>query len=88
MNNVFVLPDQRGNGIGRRLMTEGVEKLVESSCDQSIEKITLTVATQNKPAFNLYKSLGYVPDGPANSLVVAISEGTGANLQVEMYKIL
>lgn len=69
-------------------MTEGVEKLVESSPEYGIKKITLTVATQNEPAYNLYRSLGYVPDGPANSLVVAISDGTGVNLQVEMYKAL
>mmetsp|Transcript_5232 Transcript_5232/g.10760 ORF Transcript_5232/g.10760 Transcript_5232/m.10760 type:complete len:209 (-) Transcript_5232:6-632(-) len=88
VNNVFVLPNQRGNGLGRRLMTEGIEELVLQASTDAPQKVTLTVQTKNTPAITLYEKLGYTPSGPANHLVKGISDTLGADLMLGMEKDL
>jgi ribosomal protein S18 acetylase RimI-like enzyme len=83
VNNVFVRPDQRGNGIGY-LMMEGVEHLVMSQLGAT--KMTLDVDTNNRPAVKLYEKCGFKISDPANALVSGISSLTGASLQVCMTK--
>ncbi|KAL3926180.1 MAG: hypothetical protein SGARI_005689 [Bacillariaceae sp.] len=74
VNNVFVRPDQRSNGIGY-LMMEGVEKLVLPKV--SATKMTLDVDTNNKPAVRLYEKCGFKISDPANALVSGLSSLTG-----------
>lgn len=50
-----VLPEYRGKGYGRELLTLGVEKLKE----QKPKDIMLQVVTKNKTALNLYKSCNF-----------------------------
>ena len=83
VNNVFVRPDQRSNGIGY-LMMEGVEKLVLPKV--SATKMTLDVDTNNKPAVRLYEKCGFKISDPAHALVSGLSSLTGASLQVCMTK--
>ena len=83
VNNVFVRPDQRSNGIGY-LMMEGVEKLVMPK--ENASKMTLDVDTNNKPAVRLYEKCGFKISDPANALVSGLSRLTGASLQVCMTK--
>lgn len=51
-----ILPEYRGKGYGREILTRGIEKLKEDKTN----KIMLQVATKNKNALNLYKSCGFV----------------------------
>lgn len=52
--NVAVLPDYRGQGIGRNLVSFVIENYSES-----LSFLTLEVRPSNKPAVNLYTSLGF-----------------------------
>jgi len=100
VQNVYVRPDRRGQGLGRRLMLEGVEGLVAkqqradkqclSAAPDAVAdtKISLKVDTQNKPAVELYRKCGYEPWGPLNAAVLGFSELTGLTLQVAMVKRL
>jgi len=83
INNVFVRPDARGRGIGKRLL-EGIEK---TAADQGARRLKLAVSTSNVPAVSLYRSYGYQPPGIHN-LVAFIGEQTGVSLQIEMSKNL
>ncbi|WP_449620329.1 N-acetyltransferase family protein [Robertmurraya sp. Marseille-Q9965] len=53
---MYVLPDYRSNGIGKRLMEQAIEKAKEIDY---IEQIYLTVVASNVPAKKLYQSLGF-----------------------------
>lgn len=53
---MYVSPELRRSGIGRRLMTEAIKKANEIN---EIEQIYLTVTSSNEPAKNLYQSLGF-----------------------------
>ena len=77
-----VIPSFRGRGIGRRIM----EYLLERARRLGLRDIQLEVITRNKPAFQLYRSLGFEvrrrllvlsresallhPDSPASSEVL------------------
>lgn len=54
---IIVSPAMRGMGLGRRLLKQLI-KLVLSKYEA--ERITLNVYRDNIPAYNLYKSLGFV----------------------------
>ncbi|KAG7369807.1 acyl-CoA N-acyltransferase [Nitzschia inconspicua] len=85
VNNVLVRPDQRGQGIGEKMMV-GVEELIMPSA--STTKLTLNVYTDNKPAVRLYEKCGFAISDPANAAVFGLSKLTGANLQVAMSKTI
>jgi ribosomal protein S18 acetylase RimI-like enzyme len=55
LNDLYVVPDARGLGIGRRLMGRAHEEAIRSGARQ----LTLTTATTNATAQALYRSLGY-----------------------------
>jgi predicted N-acetyltransferase YhbS len=83
INNVFVAPNCRGQGIGRRLM-RAVELQAQS---QKLEVTQLQVYTSNTPAMALYRSSGYRSNG-IHAFVEAFGNMTGANLLVTMTKQL
>jgi len=56
VSNIGVSPQQRGKGHGRQIMLFALEQLKKSGCKQSY----LRVHVENRPAINLYESLGYV----------------------------
>jgi ribosomal protein S18 acetylase RimI-like enzyme len=93
VTNVFVTPQERGRGIGRRLMVEGIEGVLASSLPlENREKestnavISLEVYTQNTPAIRLYQDLGYEPAGVANAGTLALANALGTNLFVKLSK--
>ncbi|HEY9677245.1 MAG TPA: GNAT family N-acetyltransferase [Drouetiella sp.] len=53
---VYVMPDFRGLGIAKQLMMAAIMCAQEMP---GLDYMKLTVATQNKAAFDLYKSLGF-----------------------------
>ncbi|QYR23859.1 GNAT family N-acetyltransferase [Paenibacillus sp. sptzw28] len=53
---MFVLPEWRGQGIGKALMKQLIKKA--KKCD-GLERINLTVISNNDTAKNLYRSIGY-----------------------------
>ncbi|WP_246941959.1 GNAT family N-acetyltransferase [Bacillus pinisoli] len=53
---MYVYPENRKSGIGRKLMTEAILKAKEIKV---VEQIYLTVTSGNEPAKNLYNSLGF-----------------------------
>lgn len=55
ISNVGVDPSMRGQGYGRRIMLFGLRQLNSAGCKQA----KLRVHVDNKPALNLYKSLGF-----------------------------
>lgn len=55
IKSVGVLPDQRGKGIGRQLISYSLNYLY----NHQIPQCHLTVATQNLHALNLYQKLGF-----------------------------
>ena len=58
--SVFVKPEYQGKGIGRKLM-EVV--LSEATVMDGLESILIGVSSNNPPAINLYKNLGFVEYG-------------------------
>lgn len=57
INNVFVQPDERGRGFGRRLL----ERAFEVCKEDGRAFASLVVANDNEVAKKLYESLGFVP---------------------------
>ncbi len=55
ISNIGVDPSRRGQGYGRRIMLFGLQQLKAAGCPQA----KLRVHIDNKPALNLYKSLGF-----------------------------
>lgn len=83
VKNVFVQPSERGKGLGRRLMIEGVDKLVAGPSQADVR---LCVNTNNKPAIRLYESCSFQADGPAHAIVQTLGSITGLNLMIDMRK--
>eukprot|EP00560_Eucampia_antarctica_P001186 CAMPEP_0197833172 /NCGR_PEP_ID=MMETSP1437-20131217/18084_1 /TAXON_ID=49252 ORGANISM="Eucampia antarctica, Strain CCMP1452" /NCGR_SAMPLE_ID=MMETSP1437 /ASSEMBLY_ACC=CAM_ASM_001096 /LENGTH=155 /DNA_ID=CAMNT_0043437055 /DNA_START=310 /DNA_END=777 /DNA_ORIENTATION=+ len=99
--NVYVRPDQRGNGIGRTLMMEGIEQIlipqltidnldndnnVGDDDDSGAAVLSLDVYTQNKPALALYLKIGYEPSSPVHAGTLALANTFNANLMVSLSK--
>ncbi len=55
VTNVAVLPEYRGNGIGKALVKNAIDGAKNREC----EFITLEVRESNLPAISLYKSFGF-----------------------------
>ena len=58
LGEIYVLavnPDYKGQGVGRDLTITGLNYLKY----QGLNNVMLYVGVENKPAFNLYKSLGF-----------------------------
>jgi ribosomal protein S18 acetylase RimI-like enzyme len=53
---MYVYPDNRKSGIGRKLMTGAMERAKEI---KDVEQVYLIVTSSNEPAKNLYKSFGF-----------------------------
>ena len=89
--NVFVRPDRRGEGIGRRLLSEGIEgvlvaALPEANRPEGSAVLSLEVYTQNTPALSLYRNLGYEPSSPIHAGSLALADALGSNLVVSLSK--
>lgn len=56
---VWVTPDYRGDGIGRRLM----EAVIAWARDNSVSYVDLGVTLADSPAMRLYRRLGFQPAG-------------------------
>jgi RimJ/RimL family protein N-acetyltransferase len=56
---IAVAADERGRGIGRRLMRAGLDW----ARDVGIEKVVLSVYPHNEAAIALYRSFGFVEEG-------------------------
>jgi ribosomal protein S18 acetylase RimI-like enzyme len=54
-----LLPEYRGQGLGRRLVTQAIGAAREAG----IERIELEVFASNEPAVALYQALGFVAEG-------------------------
>jgi ribosomal protein S18 acetylase RimI-like enzyme len=54
-----LLPDYRGQGIGKRLAVETIQAAREAG----IERVELDVFASNEPAVALYQSLGFITEG-------------------------
>jgi mycothiol synthase len=62
LGEIYVLavnPDYKGQGMGRDLTITGLNYLKY----QGLNNVMLYVGVENKPAFNLYKSLGFIEFG-------------------------
>lgn len=57
---VFVVPEQRGKGIARALLTEAIARARHIS---GVEQVHLSVITKNIAALSLYESLGFTTYG-------------------------
>lgn len=55
INDLYVLPEQRGSGLGRRLMQAGLTGLKECGA----EEVDLQVSRENTDAIRFYESLGF-----------------------------
>jgi GNAT superfamily N-acetyltransferase len=86
IENMFVAPNCRGQGIARRLLC-AVEQQARSSSRRGVEATQLQVYTSNAPAMALYRSSGYRTNG-IHAFVEAFGGITGANLLVTMTKQL
>ncbi|MBO9665472.1 MAG: GNAT family N-acetyltransferase [Bdellovibrio sp.] len=57
LEDLFVLPEMRGKGIGKSLLKRLAEIAVENQCG----RVEWSVLDWNKPAIDFYKSLNAVP---------------------------
>ncbi|HEX9807825.1 MAG TPA: GNAT family N-acetyltransferase [Alteraurantiacibacter sp.] len=58
LNDLFVAPEWRGNGIGKTLV-EGAENVARRA---GAAGLTLATQVRNKPAQNLYEKMGWVAE--------------------------
>ena len=56
---MYVRPQERNRGVGRRL----VEAVIEVACTRGVELLQLAVVSDNEPARRLYARLGFVEYG-------------------------
>jgi len=57
LEDIFVIPEMRGNGIGRQLLKRLAQIAKENEC----ARLEWSVLDWNKPAIDFYKSLGAKP---------------------------
>jgi len=57
LEDLFVMPEARGSGVGRALLTEVARIAVERGCG----RLEWAVLDWNEPAIGFYKKLGAVP---------------------------
>jgi ribosomal protein S18 acetylase RimI-like enzyme len=57
---MYVIPEQRHQGIGKKLLLELINRI---KLLPNLEQVYLSVVTTNKEARNLYISLGFKPYG-------------------------
>lgn len=57
---MYVAPEARGRGIGRRLLGEAIRR---ARTWPGVEQLLLAVAARNEPARALYRSCGFEPFG-------------------------
>ncbi len=57
LEDLFVLPDRRGGGVGRRLM----EALAREARDRGAQRMDWAVLEWNEPAIGFYRRLGAAP---------------------------
>lgn len=55
IDDLFVVPELQGRGYGRKIM----EATINMTLKRNFDRITLGAVAWNKPAINLYKSLGF-----------------------------
>jgi hypothetical protein len=81
VTNVYVREEERGKGLGTRLM-EGVEDFLVD-----YGSVSLTVNLKNKAAMSLYRRRGYtIPD--IDNAVAILGKITGLNPLISMRKDL
>eukprot|EP00546_Thalassionema_frauenfeldii_P004895 CAMPEP_0178925956 /NCGR_PEP_ID=MMETSP0786-20121207/18230_1 /TAXON_ID=186022 /ORGANISM="Thalassionema frauenfeldii, Strain CCMP 1798" /LENGTH=200 /DNA_ID=CAMNT_0020600955 /DNA_START=54 /DNA_END=656 /DNA_ORIENTATION=- len=81
--NVQVDPAQRGRGIGKQLLLDGVEQYA-ASLDK--RKVQLDVYTENEVALNMYLKYGYTPLNPLHAGILSMAQLTGGSLEVTLCK--
>ncbi|KJK48989.1 GCN5 family acetyltransferase [Lentzea aerocolonigenes] len=57
LEDLYVTPDQRGNGLGKKLL----ETLAQECVDKGYTRLQWWVLNWNEPSIGFYKSLGAVP---------------------------
>jgi len=57
LEDLFVLPEMRGKGVGKKLFLE----LVRIAKDRNCGRIEWSVLNWNKPAIDFYKNMGAIP---------------------------
>ncbi len=57
LEDLFVIPEKRGKGYGKRML----KKLAEISVDRNCGRLEWSVLDWNKPAIEFYKALGAKP---------------------------
>lgn len=57
LEDLYVTPEQRGNGLGRKLL----ETLAQECVDKGYTRLQWWVLNWNEPSIGFYKSLGAVP---------------------------
>ena len=60
VRSMYVVPDARGQGLGRRLLSAA---LAQAESWHGIEQVKLSVTASNQPAVHLYQSAGFVGVG-------------------------
>jgi ribosomal protein S18 acetylase RimI-like enzyme len=58
---VGVVPEKRGRGWGRELMRKALCSACEPAAGRPVQQVTLSVDVRNRPAWGLYRSLGFEP---------------------------
>jgi len=61
LNDLFVAPDAREQGVGRALLEAARQHAVQTGA----KRLTLETMTENRAAWSLYEELGYVRSGDA-----------------------
>ncbi|WP_371264725.1 GNAT family N-acetyltransferase [Paenibacillus sp. CF384] len=70
IHDLCVLPSHQGRGYGREILAGVVKLLLE----QKFSTIRLGVVTENRPALNLYHSVGFEITAESSYYVISIQE--------------